>query len=105
MIVLAACTGGEHDYSESDIANLHDQMQRGELSSEVLVHWYIERIETIDHAGPRLNAMIEINPDALNIARALDQEWQTSGPRGPLHGIPVVLKGQGNHCVPSETTW
>ena len=90
--MLAACMGSEHDYSESDIASLHDQMQRGELSSEVLVHWYIERIETIDQAGPRLNAMIEINPDALDIARALDREWQISGPRGPLHGIPVVLK-------------
>ncbi len=92
MILLAACTRGERDYSETEIANLHDQMQRGELSSEALVRWYIDRIETIDRAGPRLNAMIEINPDALNISRALDQEWQTSGPRGPLHGIPVVLK-------------
>ena len=92
IIVLAACSGSEHDFSETDIATLHDQMQRGELSSEVLVRWYTDRIETIDRAGPRLNAMIEINPDALNIARALDKEWQTSGPRGPLHGIPVVLK-------------
>jgi amidase len=92
MILLAACAGSQQDYSETDIANLHDQMQRGELSSEKLVRWYIDRIETIDRAGPRLNALIEINPDALTIARALDEEWQTSGPRGPLHGIPVILK-------------
>ena len=52
IIVLAACSGGEHDYSETDIATLHDQMQRGELSSEVLVRWYIDRIETIDRTGP-----------------------------------------------------
>ena len=43
-------------------------------------------------AGPALNSIIEINPDALRIARSLDDEWQTSGPRGPLHGFPVVLK-------------
>ena len=92
ILTLAACTGGERDYSEADIAALHDHMQRGELSSEELVAWYIERINTIDHAGPSLSSVIEINPDALSIARSLDDEWKTSGPRGPLHGIPVILK-------------
>lgn len=92
MLALTACTGSERDYSEMDIASLHDQMQRGELSSEELVGWYIDRIEKIDRAGPTLNSIIEINPDALNIARALDEEWKTSGPRGPMHGIPVILK-------------
>jgi len=92
ILTLAACTGGERDYSEADIAALHDHMQRGELSSEKLVAWYIDRINTIDHAGPTLSSVIEINPDALSIARSLDEEWKTSGPRGPLHGIPVILK-------------
>lgn len=92
FLTLAACSGGEPDYSEADIAELHDHMQRGETSSEELVLWYIDRVETIDRAGPALNAIIEINPDALDIARALDNEWKTSGPRGPLHGIPVILK-------------
>jgi len=92
ILTLAACTGGERDYSEADIAALHDHMQRGELSSEKLVAWYIGRINTIDHAGPTLSSVIEINPDALSIARSLDEEWKTSGPRGPLHGIPVILK-------------
>lgn len=92
ICTLAACSGGERDYSEADIAALHDHMQRGELSSEELVAWYIDRIKTIDQAGPALNSIIEINPDALSIARSLDEEWQTSGPRGPLHGIPVILK-------------
>ena len=89
--LLTAC-GGEADYSEASIADLHDQLQRGELSSEQLVEWYLERIARIDHDGLQLNSIIEINPDALRIARALDAEWQSSGPRGPLHGIPVVLK-------------
>ncbi len=91
-LLLAACQGGEPDYSETDIADLHDHMQRGELNSEDLVSWYLQRIESIDQEGPRLNSIIEINPDALRIARSLDREWQISGPRGPMHGIPVVLK-------------
>lgn len=92
LLMLAACSGSERNFSEADIAKLHDHMQRGELSSEELVRWYISRIDSIDRAGPALNSIIEINPDALGIARALDKEWQASGPRGPLHGIPVVLK-------------
>ena len=91
LLTLAACTG-ERDFTEASVAGLHDQLQRGELSSEDLVQWYIARIETIDRAGPALNSIIEINPDALRIARSLDQEWRTSGPRGPLHGLPVILK-------------
>ena len=89
---LSACAGPDRDLSEASIAELHDQMQRGELTSAELVEWYIDRIESIDQAGPRLNAIIEVNPDARRIAASLDREWQSSGPRGPLHGIPVVLK-------------
>ncbi len=89
---FVACADVEPDFSESTVAGLHDRMQRGELTSEELVAWYLERIEAIDRAGPHLNAIIETNPDALEIARALDAEWRVSGPRGPLHGIPVVLK-------------
>ena len=91
-LTLVACTGGEQDYSEVSISELHDQLQRGELRSEQLVGWYIDRIETIDRIEFGTNAIIEINPDAMRIARALDEEWQVSGPRGPMHGIPVVLK-------------
>ena len=92
LLAIAACSGNEQDYSEASIAELHDQMQRGEITSEELVDWYIGRMAAIDQAGPSLNAMIEVNPDARDIARSLDREWQNSGPRGPLHGIPVVLK-------------
>jgi amidase len=91
-IAITACSSGDRNLAESSIAELHDQLQRGELSSEELVEWYIHRIETIDRSGPQLNSIIEVNPDAVRIARSLDAEWKTSGPRGPLHGIPVVLK-------------
>lgn len=92
LAALAACGGEPASYEEATIAELHDSMQRGELSSETLVHWYLDRVEAIDTDGPTLNSVIEINPDALMIARALDEEWRESGPRGPLHGIPVFLK-------------
>ncbi len=92
LVAIAACSGGARDLEEAYIADLHDRLQRGELSSESLIRWYIQRIEAIDNAGPELNSIIEINPDALSIARSLDAEWHNSGPRGPLHGIPVVLK-------------
>ena len=67
-------------------------MQRGETTSRELVRYYLDRIEAIDRNGPELRAIIELNPDALEIADALDEERRRSGPRGPLHGIPVVLK-------------
>jgi amidase len=92
LFLLAACGGETRDFSEASIADLHDQLQRGDITSEELVDWYIDRIAAVDRSGPALNAIIEINPDARDIAAALDREWQSSGPRGPLHGIPVVLK-------------
>ncbi len=92
LIALAACTGGQQDYSETGIAELHDAMQRGEVTSAELVEWHLERIERIDRSGPELRSVLEVNPDARSIAAALDREWRESGPRGPLHGIPVVLK-------------
>jgi amidase len=95
VLFFSACGEGQQagrDFSEVSIAELHDGMQRGELTSEQLVSWYLQRIDAIDRNGPALNSMIEVNPEALQIARALDEEWQASGPRGPMHGIPVVLK-------------
>ncbi len=92
LFLLAACGVEQQDFSEASIADLHDQLQRGDITSEELLGWHIERIAAIDRSGPALRAIIEINPDARDIAAALDREWQSSGPRGPLHGIPVVLK-------------
>ncbi|MGI9270911.1 MAG: amidase [Woeseiaceae bacterium] len=103
-LLLAACASKTEDFSESTIAELHDRIQRSELTSEQLVAWYIQRIEDIDRAGPTLNAIIELNPDALMIARALDEEWQRSGPRGPMHGIPVILKANIDTADKMHTT-
>lgn len=93
LLAIAACGTEAPDHTESSVAELQDQMHRGQLSSEKLVGWYLDRIDAIDQSGPSLNAILEINPDALQIARALDEERRESGPRGPMHGIPVILKG------------
>jgi amidase len=104
VVAVAACARETPNYEEASVAELHDQMQRGELKSEKLIHWYLDRIETLDRSGPELRAIIELNPDALMTARALDEEWRESGARGPLHGIPVVLKANIDTADHMHTT-
>lgn len=77
---------------EATIADIHEAMNAGALSAEKLVELYTARILAYDRAGPRLNSIIMINPDARADAAALDKERLTKGVRGPLHGIPVLLK-------------
>jgi len=77
---------------EMTINGIQDAMNAGTLTSAELVQAYLDRIQILNRAGPQLNAVIEINPDALSIARALDRERAESGPRGSLHGIPILLK-------------
>ena len=80
------------ELSEATVAQLQAAMAAGKLSAHSLAAHYLKRIAEIDKAGPRLNAIIEINPDALKIADELDRERREKGPRGPLHGIPVLIK-------------
>src|SRR5690606_2028515 len=82
----------ELSLSEATIADLNRAFDSGALTSEQLVRMYLERIEAYDRAGPELNAVLWLNERALEIAAELDRERQASGPRSPLHGIPVVLK-------------
>jgi Asp-tRNA(Asn)/Glu-tRNA(Gln) amidotransferase A subunit family amidase len=77
---------------EAPIAELQARMTRGEITSLDLVRAYLARIEAYDQKGPTLNAVSTINPDALEIAAALDAERAERGPRGPLHGIPIIVK-------------
>jgi amidase len=92
------------DYRELDIGSLQTLMQQGKLSSRALTQFYLDRIEAIDRNGPRLNSIIEVNPQAIEIAGALDAERQANGPRGPMHGIPVVLKANIDTADGMETT-
>jgi amidase len=80
------------EYEEATISQLQAAMQSRRESAVSLARKYLDRIESLDQHGPRLKSVIELNPDALGIARDLDREWKARGPRGPLHGIPVLLK-------------
>ncbi|OCT16233.1 amidase [Paenibacillus pectinilyticus] len=75
--------------AEADVLSLQQAMERQELSSVDLVTYYTQRIAAYN---PTIHAVLELNPDALEIAEALDRERQTGGSRGPLHGIPILLK-------------
>jgi len=77
---------------ELTINEIQIAMDNGEITSKDLVMYYLYRIAKYDQDGPKINSILEINPDAIFIAEALDYERKTKGARGPLHGIPVVLK-------------
>lgn len=80
------------ELDELTIADLQQGMQSGKYSSRSLVEKYTDRINDIDKKGPTLKSVIELNPDAEAIAAALDRERKERGPRGPLHGIPILIK-------------
>jgi len=108
LAALAACEGPATDptprttadepepaafaHEEADIATLQAQMKSGAIDSHTLTRAYLDRIAAIDDAGPMLGAVIELNPDAMKEADARDAERDAGKVRGPLHGIPVLLK-------------
>ena len=92
-----AMAATDHDvpsfpFEEATIAELQAAMASGRLSSGRLTHAYLRRIRQIDLSGIQLNSVIEVNPDALDIARELDAERRQGKVRGPLHGIPILVK-------------
>lgn len=80
------------ELDEITIPELQDGMKVGKFTARSLAEKYLARIDEVDKRGPAVNAIIELNPDALSIADALDQERKAKGPRGALHGIPVLIK-------------
>jgi len=80
------------ELDEITIAELQDGMRSRKFTAHSLVEKYHARIDEIDKRGPSINSIIELNPDALSIADMLDQERTAKGPRGPMHGIPVLIK-------------
>jgi amidase len=80
------------ELDELTLAELQEGMKTGRFTARSITEKYLARIEEIERQGPGLNSILEINPDALAIADALDRERKANGPRGPLHGIPVLLK-------------
>jgi len=89
---------------EMTIAGLQEMMSSRKATSESIVSLYLKRIDKIDRSDPGLNSVIETNPDALAIARELDRERKKKGPRGPLHGIPILIKDNIDTADRMETT-
>lgn len=96
------------EFDETTIADLQRRMTAGEISAHSLTQAYLARIQEIDSCatkcGPALNAVIEVNPDALSIAADLDKERKAKGPRGPMHGIPVLIKDNIDTADRMQTT-
>lgn len=92
LIGAGAAAAETLELSTATIADLDAAMEAGRLTSEKLVELCLARIAAYDDAGPKLNAVLALNPKALDEARALDRERKAKGRRSPLHGIPVVLK-------------
>lgn len=96
-LILSLClTTAAHaatvDLSDATIADLDAAFAKGTLTSEKLVKMYLKRIEAYDKQGPGINAVITLNPKALEQAKALDKERKAKGPRSAIHGVPILLK-------------
>ena len=92
------------ELNELTIDDLQLQMQRNEHNSRGLTEHYLQRIKEIDKEGPKLNSIIELNPDALTIADQMDAERKAGKIRGPLHGIPIVVKDNIDTADKMQTT-
>ncbi len=92
LVVAAPAHAATFDLSTATIADINHAIDAGALSSEKLVGLYLARIDAYDKRGPKVNAVITLNSNALAEARALDTERKAQGRRSPLHGIPIVVK-------------
>ena len=88
----ARASAASFELDEMTVTELQDAMTSGRFTAHSITEKYLARIEAIDKHGPAVNSVIEINPDALSIAKALDKERKQKHFRGPLHGIPVLIK-------------
>ena len=88
----SAAAADAFELHEATLADLQQQLSSGQRTARQLTELYLKRIEAIDQSGPTLRSVIELNPDALRIADQLDQERKNGKVRGPLHGVPVLIK-------------
>jgi amidase len=102
--VPAASTPNDFELNEVSLADLTSGLQKGKWTAERLVQLYLARIEAIDHNGPKLGAVLALNPDAAAIAAQLDRERKANRMRGPLHGIPILVKDNIETRDPIATT-
>jgi amidase len=92
MLMAGQARAASYDVAEKSVAQLQADMASGKVTAEQLVQLYMIRIKKLDRAGPKLQSIIALNPDAIKEARALDRERKEKGPRSPLFGIPVLIK-------------
>ncbi len=92
------------ELDEETISSLQEKLASGKYTSEQLVALFLKRIEIIDKKGPELNAIIEINSEAISISKQMDKERKEGKVRGPLHGIPVVIKDNIDTADKMQTT-
>ncbi|AWY40823.1 amidase [Pseudomonas putida] len=104
LVMSAATAAPETRLEYLSVDEINQRMGRGELTSATLVQHLLERIERLDKNGPAINAVIELNPDALAMAQAMDQERKGGYIRGPLHGVPVLLKDNIDTSDQMQTT-
>ena len=90
--------------NEISVDQLQEKMKSGEYTSKSITEMYLKRIEAVDKSGPAINAVIELNPDAIAIAESMDKERKEGKVRGPLHGIPVLIKDNINTSDKMMTT-
>lgn len=100
----AQAAPGRFELEEAMVAELVDAQQSGFRTARQITERYLSRIDALDRRGPSLHAVIELNPDALAIADALDAERRRSGSRGPLHGVPVLIKDNVDTADRMSTT-
>ncbi len=89
---VAGAAPGAFELEEWTVAQLQDAMASGRLTARAITERYLARVEAVDRQGPMLGSIIETNPDALAVAGTLDEERQSGRTRGPLHGVPVLVK-------------
>ena len=95
LVLAAPVNAGNFEllhYDEATIADIHAAFKAKTLTCRALVQMYLDRIEAYDRKGPALNAIVVTNPDALKVADALDAKFAQSGPVGPLHCVPLIVK-------------
>jgi amidase len=104
LVERARAANPHQQLEDASIADLQGQMTKGGLTALALVQQYLARIQNLDRKGPSVNSVLELNPDAEEIARSLDQERKAGHVRGPLHGIPILIKGNIDTADKMATT-
>src|SRR5262245_24317757 len=99
-----ADTSAPFELDEVTIDQVQEGLKSGKYTCRSLAQKYLERIEALNAKGPKLHAVLETNPEALQIAEALDKELKEKGPRGPLHGVPILLKDNVDTADKMTTT-